>query len=71
MPTGLKLTSSEISDILTAILTQPQLSYKTIAAQRELAECTVRYIATRHNIHRPRGSAALSHRKHNKAVPRG
>jgi hypothetical protein len=63
MPKGLKLGSSEISEILAAILTRPQASYKTIASERGLHMDTVRWIATRDNIHRPRGSAAPSHPK--------
>lgn len=63
MPKGFKLGESQVSEILTAILTRPQATYEVIAAEHGLHKDTVRWVATRHNIHRTRG------RK--KAVSRG
>ena len=64
MPIGQRISKEVKAQIVTALMTQLDKSIPTIAQDFALHAWTLYQIARQFNIHRPRGSAALSHRKH-------
>jgi hypothetical protein len=68
MPIGQPISKEVRAQIVTALMTQLDKSIPTIAKEFALHEWTLYQIAKQFNIHRPRGSAALSHRKHKQVV---
>jgi transposase-like protein len=68
MPIGHRIPKEVKAQIVTALMTQLDKSIQTIAKEFALHEWTLYQIAKQFNIRRPRGSAALSHRKHNRRV---
>jgi hypothetical protein len=64
MPIGHAIPKEIKAQIVTALMTQLDKSIPKIAKKFALHEWTLYQIAKQFNIRRPRGSAALSHRKH-------
>ena len=67
MPIGHRIPKEVKAQIVTALGTQLEKSIPAIAKEFALHEWTLYQIAKQFNIHRPRGSAARSHRKHKQA----
>ena len=68
MPIGQPISKEVKAQVVAALMTQFDRSIPKIAKQFGLHPWTLYQIAKQFNIHRPRGSAALSHRKHKQEV---
>jgi transposase-like protein len=67
MPIGQPISKRLKAQVVAALMTDLDKSIPDIAKQFGLHPWTLYQIAKQFNIHRPRGSAALSHRKHKQA----
>jgi transposase-like protein len=68
MPIGQPVSKELKARIVAALMTQLDRSIPKLAEQFGLHPWTVYQISKQFNIHRPRGSAARSHRKHKEEV---
>ena len=68
MPIGQPISKELKARVVAALMTQLDKSIPQIAEQFGLHPWSLYQISKQFNIHRPRGSAALCHRKHNHEV---
>jgi transposase-like protein len=64
MPIGQPISKELKAQLVAALMTQLDKSIPQIAQQFGLHPWSLYQISKQYNIHRPRGSAALCHRRH-------